>query len=160
MPISIYILLFVIFWGIGGVLVKRGFHKLTPWQTYALDAIGIALPMWLIYGLLTASHLKPVTPLTILSALFITSFYALYYYTISFGEIGLTSPIIASYPIFTLILALLFLNEHLTAIVAGGIIITSIGVILISLPKKIRFRVEKWVVLSILVAICYCIIGY
>lgn len=160
MPISVYVLLFIILWGVGGVLVKKGFQKLSPWQTYALDAIDIALPMWLIYGLLTASQLKPVTPMAILSALFITFFYALYYYTISLGEIGLTSPIIASYPIFTLILALLFLNEHLTMIVVAGIIITSIGVILISLPKKIQFRLEKWVILSILVSIGYGIGGY
>lgn len=149
-----------LFWGLGNVLVKKGFKSLTPWQTYALDALVIAFPLWIGYGIIAGGDLSKTTFFAWLVAFFLSSIYAVYYHTISIGPIGLTSPIIATYPIFTLILAYLFLHERLTIIASLGIVLTMIGVILISLPAKIKFRLEKWLFLSLLVALGYGVSSY
>lgn len=85
----IYIAVITIIWGIGIVLVKKGFTKLSPWQTYALDSFYIALPLWLIYGIINYQQIKPPTIISVLSAIFITVVYGLYYYTINLGKIFL-----------------------------------------------------------------------
>lgn len=156
----IFLLIITFSWGIGNVLVKKGFQKLTPWQSYAFDAFLIAFPLWVGYGIITGGNLDKVTIPVIAIALFVSFTYALYYYTINIGEISLTSSIIATYPAFTLILAYFLLHERLNTIASIGIISTVIGVISISIPTKINFRWEKWVILSILVAIGYGISGY
>lgn len=157
----IYIAAITIIWGIGIVLVKKGFTKLSPWQTYALDSFYIALPLWLIYGIINYQQIKPPTIISVLSAIFITVVYGLYYYTINLGKIGLTSPIIATYPVFTLVLAYFFLGERLNTVSLAGIILTSLGIILISLPTKLKgVKLGTWVYLSILVALGYGIGGY
>lgn len=161
MSVFIFLAIISLVWGIGNVLVKKGFQKLSPWQTYALDSFYIALPMWLIYGIINYQQIKTPTLISFIAAIFITIVYAVYYYTISLGQIGLTSPIIATYPTFTLVLAYLFLGERLNLISTIGVISTSLGVILISLPAKLKMvKLENWVYLAISVAIGYGIGGY
>lgn len=161
MPVFIFLAIITFTWGIGNVLVKKGFTKLSPWQTYALDSFYIALPMWLIYGIINYQQIKSPTLISFVSAIFITIVYAVFYYTINHGQIGLTSPIIASYPVFTLVLAYLFLGERLNFISLTGIILASLGIILISSPTKLkRVKLDNWVYLAISVAIGYGIGGY
>lgn len=161
MFIFVSIIIITFFWGVGNVLVKKGFTKLSPWQTYALDSLYIALPLWLIYGIINYQQIKFPTLISFVSALFITIVYGLYYYTINLGQIGFTSPIIATYPVFTLILAYFFLSERLNLVSLVGIILSSLGVVLISLPIGLkRTRLGHWVYLSILVAVGYGIAGY
>ncbi len=147
-------------WGVGGILVKKGFKKLSPWQTYALDAVIIALPMWFLYGFWQSGKLLPPTPFAIFSALLISFVYALYYYAIYHGPIGLATPIIASYPIFTVILSFFLLDERLNLISYIGISATIIGIIIISIPEKLKLKLEKWVFLAIAVAVGYGITAY
>lgn len=147
-------------WGIGNVFVKKGFRNLTPWQTYALDSFFIALPLWMIYGVLAAGDLTTVTPFAILSALIICASYALFYYTINHGQIGVTTTVISTYPIITFILAYLLLKERLTLLPLMGVILSMIGAVIVSLPAKLKLKPEKWFVLSVLVAISYGITGY
>ncbi|MBI5452043.1 DMT family transporter, partial [Candidatus Gottesmanbacteria bacterium] len=143
---SLFLLTIMTFtWGIGGILVKKGYKNLTPWQTYAFDAIVIALPMWLLYGFWQSGKILPITPFAVFSALLISFVYALYYYAIYHGPIGLATPIIASYPIFTVILSFFLLQERLNLISYIGISATIIGIIIISLPEKLKLKLEKWV---------------
>ncbi len=161
MPIFFFLAVITFTWGIGNVLVKKGFQKLSPWQTYVLDSFYIALPLWLIYGVINYQQIKPPTLISIISAVFITIVYAVFYYTINQGQIGLTSPIIATYPVFTLVLAYLFLGERLNLVSLTGIILASLGIILISLPKKLKkVKLDNWVYLSLSVAIGYGVGGY
>lgn len=160
MPIFLFIIAISLLWGTGGVLVKKGFTNLSPWQTYALDTIASALPLWLLYGVLNGGNLFTLTPLAIFTALFVSVFYAFFYITIHAGQLSLTYPIIASYPIFTVILALLFLGERLNIPALLGIGLTVIGMILISIPQKISYKFEKWVYLAIFVALGFGVAGY
>lgn len=160
MSLYSFLIIIALFWGIGNVLVKKGFQKLTPWQTYTFDSFVIALPLWIIYGVIKGGDLLTVTPIVIFSVLFSAIVYAVFYYTISIGEISLTSSIIATYPIFTLILAFLLLEERLSFMAFIGVLLTIIGVILISLPEKLKLKLEKWVYLSIIVSIGYGVSAY
>ncbi len=162
MNISTLILLTImaLCWSVGNIIVKKSFQKLTPWQIYAFDAVIIALPLWLIYGYWQNGSILNITPLAFASAFLITVVYGIYYYTIYIGPMGLTTPIIASYPIFTVILALILLKEKLSIITAIGVILTISGAILISVPEKLKFKLQKWVILALIVSFGYGVTGY
>lgn len=159
---SLFLLLSIttLFWGIGQVLVKKGLTHLTAWQTYALDAFLIAPPIWIGYGLLAGGDLTSATPIAVGASLFITTIYAIYYYTISLGPIGLVSPLIATYPIYTFILVYLFLEERLNFFASVGILLTLSGIILISIQSKLKLKFDKWLILALFVAIGYGISAF
>lgn len=159
---SVFILLSImaVTWSTGNIMVKKSFKNLTPWQIYAFDAVIIALPLWIIYGIWQGGNLLAVTPVAFGSAFLISLVYALYYLAIYKGPLGLTTPIIATYPVFTVILALVLLHEQPGLVNIIGIIITITGIVLISLPEKLKLRLEKWVLLSVLVSLGYGITGY
>lgn len=56
------------------------------------------------------------------------------------GQVSIMSPIASSYPALASILALLFLNEHVTQMRLPGIICIFAGIILVSLQKKSTLR--------------------
>ena len=147
-------------WGIGNVLVKKGFQNLTPWQTYALDSFLVAFPLWMIYGALNGGNLLKITPFAVATVLFMTIVYAIYYYAISQGKISLTSATIATYPIITLMLAYIFLHERLNTVTYTGIFLTIIGVLTISFPTNSSLKFGKWVLPSVLTAMGYGIGAY
>lgn len=154
-----YLALIAFLWGTGNVLVKRGLIHLTAWQSFALDAVCIAFPIWMIYGLLAGGNLLTATPLAIGTALLVSVFYAFNYYTFSIGAVSLTGSIISSYPILTLILAYIFLHERLHPLALMGVILTILGVVFISLPhKKVRFG--PWVYFAIFTAAGYGVTSY
>ncbi len=147
-------------WSFGNILVKKSFARLSPWQTYAYDAVAIALPLWLIYGYLTGGNLLHITPVAFFSAFIISIVYMLYYYAIYKGPLGLTTPIIATYPVIAVVLSFTLGHEQLGFAATIGIILTIVGIILISLPAKLKIKFEKWVFLSLLVSIGYGITAF
>ena len=156
----IYLTIILFSWGIGNILVKKGLSHLSPWQVYALDAVFIAFPLWMIYGALNGGNLLLISFFPILATLFVSVIYALNYYVITLGNIGLISPIISSNPIITVVLALLFLGEKLNLVSSMGILLTLTGVITLSISGNIKLKPEKWAFLAILVSLGYGISGY
>lgn len=155
----IYLLLIFILWGGGNVLVKRGLTHLSAWQSYALDAVCIAFPIWMIYGLLNGGNLFTATPLAVLTGILISIVYGLNYYTFSKGDVSLAGSIISTYPVVTLILAYSFLHERLQPVALLGVIFTIAGVIIISFPRK-KIRIGSWVYLAMLTSAGYGITTY
>lgn len=160
MPSFLFLFFITILFGVGNVLLKKGFRNLTAWQTYAFDAIFIAFPLWMGYGILNGGDLSTVTALAVLNAFIITIVYGIYYYTLYIGQIGLTSSIVATYPIFTVILAFFILEEKLSLAATVGVFLSIFGVILISLPKKVKITLEKWVLLSLFCAVAFGITSF
>ena len=160
MSLFLSISIITICWGVGNVLVKKGFQNLTPWQTYALDSFLVAFPLWMIYGVLNGGNLSQITPFAVGTVIFMTIVYAIYYYAISKGEISLTAATIATYPVITLILAYIFLHERLNIVTYIGIFLTIIGVLAISFPANFSLKFGKWVLPSILTAIGYGVGAY
>ncbi len=154
------LLIMTITWSIGNILVKKSFARLSPWQTYAYDAIAIALPLWLIYGSLTGGNLLHTTAVAFASAFIISIVYMFYYYAIYKGPLGLTTPIIATYPVIAVILSFTLGGERLGIVATVGIILTIAGIIFISIPAKFKFKLEKWLFLSLLVSAGYGITAY
>jgi transporter family protein len=64
------------------------------------------------------------------------STYHSFFYVISKGEISLTGTVVAGYPVFTIILSQVFLNERLSTIQFIGVGLVISGVVLIALPER------------------------
>src|SRR5690606_12558513 len=62
---------------------------------------------------------------------------AFVFYVLSKGEISITGTIFASYPVYTIIFAILLLGESLQPMHWLFVFITIIGTLIASLPKKI-----------------------
>ncbi len=154
-----YLALISVLWGVGNVLVKRGLTHLTAWQTYALDAVFIAFPIWMVYGIFNGGNLLTITPLAIITGILISIIYGFNYYTYSIGDVSLTGSVISTYPIVTLILAYVLLGERLHMLATLGVILTILGVIAISIPHE-KIRLGRWVYLAIFTSVGYGFTAY
>lgn len=150
----IYLGLIAILWGVGNVLVKRGLTHLTAWQSYTLDAVCIAFPMWIAYGILNGGNLFTITPLAIITSILISIMYGFNYFTFSKGDVSIAGSVISTYPIITLILAFIFLHERLNLVATLGVLLTIFGVVAISVPHK-KVRLGWWIYLALFTAIGY-----
>lgn len=155
----LYLGIIFVLWGVGNVLVKRGLTHLTAWQSYALDAVCIALPIWMVYGVARGGSLLTLTPYAVVTAVLISIIYGFNYISFSRGDVSLTGSIISTYPIITLILAFVFLHEHLNIIATVGVVLTVLGVIAISVPHK-KVKIGSWVYLAAFTAFGYGVTSY
>lgn len=127
----------ILCWGIAQVLIKKGLTYLTPWQSYALDTL-VAMVIWIPFGILTGINFNSLTLSGIMVFLFLGIAFAGYYYVIEKGPISIISPIFNTSPIITTILANLLIGESLTTIQFSAVVMTVIGVVIISIPEKSR----------------------
>jgi transporter family protein len=155
----IYLICIAVLWGVGNVLVKRGLTHLSAWQSYALDAVFIAFPLWMVYGVINKGNLLTITPLAIVTTILISIFYGFNYISFSQGDVSLTGSIISTYPIITLILAFVFLHERLNTLATLGVVLTILGVVAISVPHK-RVHIGSWVYLAVLTSVGYGVTAY
>jgi uncharacterized membrane protein len=150
-----YALSAAILWGIAQVLIKKGFENTSPLFNNFLSTIFsflIFIPFALIGGV-NWIILPKILFLVFLAAA--PNF--IYYYTANKGEISLTGTLMATYPIFTILLSALFLGEQTSVCQKLAILIIIIGSFLISKPKKFSLKLESWVVWGIVSSI---IIGF
>ncbi len=146
--LSILILATILTWGLAQVFIKKGLSRLTPWQTYFVDTV-IALLIWIPYGLLQHPDFSRLTLYTLPLMITLGFNVGLYYYVIEKGPISTIGPIVAVYPVFTLILANLFLHESLNPLVYFGIITIISGIVLLSWPEKIGKVKKIWIFLAL-----------
>ncbi len=123
-------------WAIGNVFAKKGLSNIPPlWTNICSNIVGLIL--WVPLGLyFTDFNIRPLSLSVFLSILIAYSCYYMYYYTLSRGELSLTGTILATYPIATVLLSVIFLGERLNILQVVGIIVIILGGILIALPKK------------------------
>src|SRR3989344_3757394 len=101
-----FTLLAALLWGVSQVLIKKGFEETTPLFNNlfgALVILIIAIP----FAMLNGAHfwlVPKMLPLTLLIALLLICFY----YVLEKGQVSLTGTVLASYPVFTVVLSLLF----------------------------------------------------
>lgn len=125
-----------LFWGVGQVLSKKGFENISPlWSNIFSSFIGIFV--W-IPSALIGSHFHIQQPsFLLLIFIFLTGVcYLSYYYAISKGNLALTGTLFETYPIFTILLSVTLLHEHITFLQIHGILITIIGSLLLVWPSK------------------------
>src|SRR3990167_8007853 len=134
MPWQFAVILTIFFWGFAQVLIKKGFSYLTPWQTFALDTL-VALFIWIPFGLYTGEPIN-FGPIPVVLSLFFGFAVGLYYYVIEKGPLTITQPVFSASPAFTVLLSAWFLKETLTYEQLGAILLTIVGIILITFTKK------------------------
>ena len=124
-------------WAVGGILVKKGYSGVTPLWYNILNNL-LALVVWLPASLALNGFRMPLPPwwilLVILSAAVI---YQVFYYSLSKGQVSLTGTIIAGYPLFTILLAHLFLGERLAGWQYGGVALILAGGVLVAMPHRV-----------------------
>ncbi len=128
-------------WAIGAVLVKKGFENIPPlWNNIInnLLSIFVYIPAAFLVGEKGHKLTLSVLPYIAIASLL----YQVFYYAISKGQISLTGTVVASYPVITIILSHIFLQERLGLLQYCAILLIIGGEILIAMPKKV-FSQEK-----------------
>jgi uncharacterized membrane protein len=135
-------------WAVGGILVKKGFAGVSPLWNNILNNL-LALLIWVPPALALNGFRMPLPPwrilLVILSA---AAVYQIFYYSLSKGQVSLTSAIIAGYPLFTILLSHLFLGERLAGWQYVGVALLLAGGVVIAVPARVApaaLRGHSWV---------------
>lgn len=80
----------------------------------------------------------------------------IYIYVLSKGELSITATLLASFPIYTIMLSILFNHEHLTPLEIGFIGLSILGTIIVSLPEKINgkdLKKSSYIALAVVTAV-------
>lgn len=104
-----FTLLAALLWGVGQVFIKKGLSHTTPLFNNLFGAVvilAVAIPFALVNGG-NLSLVPQMLPLTLVIAALLIC----YYYILEKGQISLTGTVLASYPLFTVILSSFFLKE-------------------------------------------------
>ncbi|MBU0497013.1 MAG: DMT family transporter [Candidatus Thermoplasmatota archaeon] len=140
-PHSVYdafvIVLPIIFWAFAFPFIKLGLAELSP-INLAILRLFIACLIFMGIKIIKPRLFSPVKRADI-PALILLGFFGIvvYHLGLNYGEQfispGAASLIIATIPIFVVLLAAVFLKEHITKIMVGGIVLSLSGVVIISL---------------------------
>jgi drug/metabolite transporter (DMT)-like permease len=129
---------YVVMVGMASFLQKFGMKQLNPYQINFLMAVGMlvtAVPaLWVTQGNLTvpAKALPLGAPIGLLMALGSIS----YVLALSKLPVGTAAAISTSYVVLVVVLSRLFLGETLSWVKIAGIMLTAVGVALISLEES------------------------
>ena len=129
-----YSLLCLLLWGLWGLFLKLAYEGSTWLEVYFLSAVAsfaLALTVFLLgSGKVSVSK---STALALLAGLFGGGGYVLFMKALETGKASIVIPLTALYPAVTVILALLFLGEKLSATQAVGIALAVVATILLSM---------------------------
>lgn len=144
-------------WSAGGVLVKKGFQKVTPLWNNILGNL-LSLVVWVPAVLLLSRWQIRIPPWNILLIILTASLiYLSFYYSLSKGRLSLTGTLIAGYPVVTILFAHLFLGERLLPLQYTGVALTIAGGVVVAFPERTPPGATKelsWVLWGLLGASC------
>ena len=150
-------ILTIIFWGVGQVLIKRGFAHLSPWQTYAVDTF-FTLFLWIPYGIIAGFNIEKIDFISLITVIFLGITFAGYYYVVEKAPISTVTPIFSSAPAGTLLISLGFFGETLNPLQIFAVILTIIGVISLTLPTRLvkpNPIVQTWIFWAIFLTVIF-----
>jgi uncharacterized membrane protein len=116
---------------VGQILVKKGFEHIPPLWNNIVNNL-LALVFWIPFAILLNDSEVNVPGFEVfLTMLAAATLYQFFFYSISKGRISLTGTVVAAYPVFTVVLSLLFLDERLgplqyvgiASIIGGGVVV-------------------------------------
>lgn len=139
MEFAFFILLTIIFWGIAPIFAKVGLVKVEPIVGLAIRTFVISIILLVIC--LVTGKFASIGQVSMRDILFISAEgicasllgHFAYYYSLKLGDVTKVSPLLAAYPVITVLAAILFLGEKLTWNKFAGLIIIIFGVILVKL---------------------------
>lgn len=135
----IFALLAMIFWGLAPILAEIGLTEVSPYLGLSLRTFGIA-SILLAFGLATG-RIVNLSELELKSALLLLGegiFAGLlghlaYFHGLKIGEASRIVPIAMAFPIVTVVVGILFLNESVSFIKLIGVSLAMGGIVLLSL---------------------------
>jgi DME family drug/metabolite transporter len=139
---QIHILIAIFAWGVGQVLIRRGFSSASPVDTFFMGGV------WgfLVYAPYIFIHWNEVhiTWKLIAFSFFIILSYLVYYKALSTGNFSINSTVTSTFPLFTIIWAQVFLHEPLTSIQWIGIAFILMGITYLSSNHGEKLEWKNW----------------
>ncbi len=135
-------------WGIGQALIKKGLSSVTPLlsNTFAvICALVVEIPFALIGGVKWEYF-----PFIFIFGLLANLPNFVFPYVIEKANVSLAGTLLATYPIYTIILSILFLKESLDIVQILGIIGIIVGMFYIAKPENEKFKLAKWVIYAVI----------
>ena len=157
------ILLSIVFWAFAFPLIKVGLTELSP-ENLAILRLFIATVIFLIAYIVRPKMFSPLHKKDI-PVLFLLGFtgISVYHLGLNYGEqfvsAGAASLIIATIPIYVVILAVVFLKEHISFKTALGILISLAGVVIISLWGNPGTSIQIEYILGALAVVLAAFVG-
>jgi len=127
-------LLSSIFFSFGYISLKRSYSEFPPSVAFMFDSL-FGVLIWIpitLFLKIDLNNFLAVLPWAILSAILSEAYF---FYVISKGEISITGTILASYPIYTIIISRFINNEILSSTQILAIILTILGTLIVSTEK-------------------------
>jgi transporter family protein len=134
MPTLYLIIISIIGWGVGSIFYKIANSNIHPIMVSAITTATYLAITPIVFSL--SNFDKTVTISGVLAivggAILMGSGSLAYYFALSKGGAGLITATTAMYPLLTIILSIFFLNEQITIKNGIGIILSLVGLILLS----------------------------
>lgn len=140
----------IVLWASAFAGIKAGLAAFQPGEVALLRFVTASAVLG-VYAAMTRMRMPAVRDLPVIAAAGVVGI-TLYHVALNFGEktvsAGAASLIISAVPIFTSLLAVLFLGERLRWIGWGGIVVSFLGVVLITFGqgKGIGFDPNAWLI--------------
>lgn len=126
----LFALLTALLWGVGQVLIKKGFSRISILWSVAISATINAL-IYIPFSILNGGSFA-IPPIYLLVTFVITFFYIFFFYAIEKGQLAFAGTIFATYPLTTVLLSYLFLHERPSPLQFVMILLILLGCILLS----------------------------
>ncbi len=136
---------------IGFISLKKSFEEFPPSVAFFFDML-FGLVLWVPFSLILGFDFQDISKVfwyAVLSGILSEAFV---FYVLSKGEISITGTIFASYPIYTILFAVLLLGERLLPLHWAFVLVTIFGTALASLPKTIsksEFKKKTYILWAI-----------
>jgi transporter family protein len=127
----------MIFWGIAPIFGKIGLSKTSPLLGLAIRTFIISIILVIIifatgtYKEFSTVSLRSVSFLALEGIFAALIGHFAYFYALKLGETSKVVPIVSAFPVITVLIAILFLSEKMTAFKGGGIFLIIAGIYLL-----------------------------
>ena len=136
-------------WSISQIFLKKGLENISPlWSNIINNCMTLIL--WVPAALILSNFSIAIPDIKIIILIMIAaSLYLIFLYALSKGKVSLLGTVVSIYPVWTIILSRIFLNESINNLQKLCISLIIISSITISLPEKnSKFKMHdyQWVI--------------
>lgn len=132
-----------VLWAVGIVLVKKGFENISPLWTNIIS-YSVRSVIWIPTVLFLSNfQLSSISAKNLLIITLAATGYTTLHYALSKGKVALSGTVVSLYPIFTIALAYLFLDERLSSLQLLGVLVVMIASLFLAIPKNLDIKSIK-----------------
>ncbi|MEK7497569.1 MAG: EamA family transporter [Patescibacteria group bacterium] len=137
-----------LFWGVGQTLIKKGLSDLSPYMSIFIGTI-FALILYIPYSLVSGIKLDSFPGILVFGFLANLPNYV-FPYILKKANVSLSGTVVATYPIYTIALSLIFLHESLDFFQIFGILVIILGMFMVAKPENEKLKIASWVIWALL----------